>query len=819
MRQPHIEASRRASAGVRGRRRLVLALAFVLVAAGTLAVTSSVASAHTRLLETVPANRTITAEAPERLTLVFAEAVDPRTVQLDVITPAGETVPGATLLTPTGTDAAVVEFALPDLTDGVYGLSWVTVGPDGHRVAGEVVLGVGISDGETVASAGFARTPPLDRALDVLNGVGRYLWYLGLALVAGAMLVVAWHLRSRGAGSVASDILVATARRGLQAGALVLHAAILLRTGATVALITRGYGEGPLREHLRLALVDGAGRTLLLAVIGSGALAAWSYRLSRARSGWTLLQAGLGVLGLIAFGAAPGHTATLSEDPFGVWVSTLHLAAASAWLGPLVIVGWAIASPAWRERPAGERTAAVSRLFDRFVPVAAGAFGLLLLTGLRSAWLLAGTELLGGSRYATTLIVKLWLVVLVVVPLGLHHDRRLGWLAARRRRRGRAMLPVSSRTLRLEVWALGAVLAVAALLTGLNPAILGADDGATARVSTVGAAPQAGDGSALALLNDEPPGSAADCAERVVGKPNCYRDYFAEIMRNEGAGAAVAEIETLSKTDEHLVRNCHQIVHDLGNDAVVWYGDVGTALSYEGSICWSGYYHGVVEYAIGQFEDTELVDELPGFCTEPAKEEYSFSHFNCVHGLGHGIMKILSGDLFGTIPYCEVFSDPWEDSACMNGALMENMITGQQGNPAFLRTDDLVYPCNAVPDEYVADCFATQTSWMLTQTGYGVEDFAEVFAICDGVRADMVDNCYQALGRDASSSNRQDPNAIVQLCSLGDPEFQEDCYVGAATNTIFNNHNTVAATVICESIRARMQPACFEARDRVALTL
>ena len=819
VRQSTTGTSREPAGGLRRWRCLRLGVALALVALVVGGALASPAAAHTRLVETVPANRTIAAETPERLTLVFAEAVDPRTVQLEVIALGGETVGGARLLTATGADATVVEFALPPLADGVFGLSWVTVGPDGHRVAGEVVLGVGVVDGEAVAASGFARVSPLDRTLEVLNGVGRYLWYLGLALVAGALLALSWRLRAGSARSVAAAVLTANARRALTAGALVLHAAILLRTGATVTLVTRGYGDGSLREHLRLALVDGTGRTLLLAVVGTGVLAVWAPRLGRARSGWALLQAGLGTLALAAFGASPGHTATLSEDPFGIWVATLHVAAASAWLGPLLIVGWTLASPAWRERPALERAVAVSRLFDRFAPVAAGAFAVLVLTGLRSAWLLAGAELLGGSVYATALLVKLSLVALVVVPLGLHHDRRVGRLARRRQRRGRPPLAVTPRTLRLEAATLGGVLAVAALLTGLNPALLGGGDPAPSGVATVAGEPPPGAGDGLALLSDEPPASAAECAGRTVGIANCYRDYFAEVMRNEGADVAVAEIDDLTRTDDYVAGNCHQIVHDLGNDAVVWYGDVGTALTYQGSACWSGYYHGVVEYAISGFSDAELVAELPVFCTEQARRLYSFSHFNCVHGLGHGIMQILGGDLFGTIPYCEVFNDPWEQSSCMNGALMENMINGQQGNPRDLRTDDLVYPCNAVPDVYVADCFATQTSWMLHNLGYRPEDFAAVFAICDGVRTDMVDDCYRALGRDISSVHDQDPGSIVQLCSLGEPDLQDQCYVGAASNTVFNNHDTVQATVICEAIRARFRRACFGARDRIAATL
>ena len=787
-----------------------------LVVAASIGFGASSASAHTRLLETVPTDRAVSAESPEQLTLVFAEAVDPRSVRLDVISSSGETIPGAVLLTSAGEDSEIIRFALPDLGRGIFGLSWVTVGPDGHRVAGEVVVGVGLVDDAAVAAASFAQTPMLDRVLELVSGIGRFLWYAGVAAVIGGLLVLAWDLRGQHPRIGASGILVGTARRWLLIGALVLHLAIVIRTVATVALITRGYGDGSLRENLRLAFTEGTGRTLLLAVVGTGALAVLASRLARSRSEMVLAQAGIGVVALIAFGASPSHTATLSDDPFGIWVATLHLAAAGAWLGPLLIVGAAMATPAWRELPTQERSAALSGLFKRFAPVAAASFAVLALTGLRSTWLLAGAELLNGSGYTTVLLVKLGLVVLGAVPLGIYNDWRGGWLAGIRRRDGRAAAAISPRSLRLELWGLGGIIAVAALVTGLNPASLNARDVEGVLASTGGDAVQEAD---VRLLSGEPPASAEECDQLTVGMPGCYRSYFSAIMQNEGADKAVDEVESLTRTNDFVSRNCHQITHDLGNDAVVWYGNVGTALTYEGSACWSGYYHGVVEYALGQYDDTELEAELPIFCSEVAVRQYSFDHFNCVHGLGHGIMQIFDGDLFDTIPYCEVFRDPWEDSSCMNGALMENMILGQQGTPTYLRTDDLVYPCNAIPELYVADCFATQTSWMLHNTGYDTAGFKEVFSICNGVRTDMVGNCYRALGRDVSSSYNQDVSTIVRLCSLGEPAYQSDCYIGAATNTIYNNHNTIQATLICEAIRESMRQACFQARDTVARTL
>ena len=793
---------------------LRFALAGALIAAALVALTSSPAAAHTRLLDTVPANRTIADEPPERLTLIFAEAVDPRTVQLDVIAVGGETVPGAALLTPPGEDQAVIEFALPALESGIYGLSWITVGPDGHRVAGEVVVGVGIVDGATVADASFSGTPAIERLLEITSGVARYLWYAGLAAVAGGMLVLAWGLRP-GHGSLAKELLSRRARRSVCVGAVVLHVGILLRAISTITLVTRGYSSGSLGEDLRLALIDGMGLTLLLAAVGAGVLVLWSSRLSRARSGWALLQAGLGVMALVAVGSATSHTAVLSEDPFGIWISTLHLVAASLWLGPLLVVVSLGGSRSWRERPAAERAATLRELFGRFGPVAVGAFAVLVLTGLRSTWLLAGAELLSGAGYATTLVVKLALLAAVVLPLGLYHDRHLGLLARRRSRDEPSDAPV--RSLRLEAGAMASVLVVAAVLAGLNPAVFGSGDGGAARVATVGGVAIEAD-DAAALLSDAPPESAEDCRGRTVGKANCYRDYFAGVMREQGADTAVAEIAALSETDDYVARDCHQVVHDLGNDAADYYGDVGIALTYEGSACWSGYYHGVVEYAISQFGGTELFDEMPNICTTAAAQRYSFTHYNCVHGLGHGVMLNTDGDLFGSIPYCETLPDHWELSSCVGGAIMENVVSAQQGIATDVRTDDLIYPCNVIDDDYVDECFAMQTSWMLFRLGYADENFAEAFAICDTVREDMVDNCYRSMGRDISGSSLLEVGRVVRLCSLGDPAHQEECYVGASLNAVYNNHGTEMATALCEAIEARMQDACYAARDRAAAT-
>ena len=856
-------------------------------------VASSPAMAHTRLVEATPANRSITAESPEHLTLVFAEAVDPRTVHLDILTVDGRYLPGSALLTPLGADAETITYDLPQLADGVYGLVWVTVGPDGHRVAGEVVIGIGTLSAGAVDEPNFDTTQGLDSVLGVISGIGRFVWYLGIALFAGSLLLRWWTMRPSGRTTGASEALSTVARRGIWVGPLTLHIGLILRSAASITLVTRGYRTGSVAEDLRLAIIDGMGLTLVLAVAGSVALLLWAPRMYREQSGLALIQGGLALLGVIALGSATSHTAILSDDPFGIWISTLHLAAAGAWVGPLIVLAWAARTARWRNEPAERRQQALNVVFRRFTPVAAIGLVVLLATGIRSTWLLAGREIITNTSYTVTLAIKLSLLALIVIPLALYHNTQTGWLA-RFRCPCRGDGHVSTSSARNEAAALVAVLAVAAVLAGLNPAIIAGQEGTSAEPAvatqdgpapvpveaTSGApagnaplvasrgrglglptpgslappAPQiavpppnpipdssdaqqtAAEGTTTTdnasartsplspLLDDTPPTDVAECARLTVGKPNCYRSYFASVMRSVDASAAVAEIVGLSEVDDYISIDCHQIVHDLGNDAAEWYGDIGIALSYEGSPCWSGYYHGVVEYAISQFSETLLYDEIAYICTAAAEVQYSFTHYNCVHGLGHGVMLNLDGDLFASIPYCEALLDIWEAESCVGGALMENIIEAQQGIATAVRTDDLVYPCNVIAEVYVDDCFAMQTSWMLYRLGYELGDyqadeiFIAAFAICDTVREDMIDQCYRSMGRDISGSSQLDVGWVLWRCSLGDDTRQAECIVGASLNAVFERHDTLLATALCDAAAGPLQESCYSARDYAAST-
>ena len=149
-----------------------------------------------------------------------------------------------------------------------------------------------------------------------------------------------------------------------------------------------------------------------------------------------------------------------------------------------------------------------------------------------------------------------------------------------------------------------------------------------------------------------------------------------------------------------------------------------------------------------------------------ADQKYSFFHYNCAHGLGHGVMLVTHNELFEALTTCDTLTDGWERESCYGGVFMENIMA--HGNPdhttKYLKTDDLLYPCNAVEAVYKQQCFLMQTSHALMSNGY---DFDGVFRLCDGVETDFRATCYQSLGRDASGNTVSDAERTRDICHEG----------------------------------------------------
>ena len=241
------------------------------------------------------------------------------------------------------------------------------------------------------------------------------------------------------------------------------------------------------------------------------------------------------------------------------------------------------------------------------------------------------------------------------------------------------------------------------------------------------------------------------------------------------------------------------MAHAIGHAAVDKYSTVAQAFEHGNSYCWSGYYHGVMEEIL-QRMGKDFSTNLDSICADiPGKSSYSFMYYNCVHGMGHGLMDVEGDDLFKSLKTCDNLTGNWEQQSCYSGVYMQNVINdGLVFHSAHLKPNDTVYPCNAVDQKYKEQCYLMQTSYMLKINGY---DFKKTFDICAKVDKGFSVTCYRSMGRDASGSTVSDLQKTRNICLLGkDYTQQSECIVGAVKDFISYYHGIDKATQLCASL-------------------
>jgi len=293
----------------------------------------------------------------------------------------------------------------------------------------------------------------------------------------------------------------------------------------------------------------------------------------------------------------------------------------------------------------------------------------------------------------------------------------------------------------------------------------------------------------------------------------CYSDYFTAKTEATEAKEALADLRTLyDKGDEYAKSQCHQLAHEVGHVGYKKYGSLSAAFTKGDAFCWSGYYHGVTEEAVGDMGPERMRAEANDICKDlAATKRYSFDHYNCVHGLGHGFMTVDNFNLFKALTTCDLLKDEWERTSCYGGVFMENvMVAVREGNKSeYLRPQEPLYPCTAVETPYKEQCYLMQTSYALQQNNY---DFGKAFTLCrDVADKDFSHICYQSIGRDASGSTVSDIGRTKANCDKApDNGALENCMLGAVRDFVSFHHSDAQAKDFCAVFQPDIRSRCLQ---------
>jgi hypothetical protein len=296
----------------------------------------------------------------------------------------------------------------------------------------------------------------------------------------------------------------------------------------------------------------------------------------------------------------------------------------------------------------------------------------------------------------------------------------------------------------------------------------------------------------------------ASCAKKSGFE--CYRQAFGNLVFKEGPTAALETLDKDSRTVPGVEADCHQIAHAMGHAGLAYYhNNPAEALAHGAMTCNSGYYHGVIEVSISGLPRAKVLTIARRLCTSPSVTGSTFLLYQCVHGLGHGLMIYSGDDLPYSLSVCDRLTTRFDRVSCTGGVYMQNLATGMVTS-RWLRAKDPIYPCDIVSDRHKYYCYLQVTERIIQVVGY---DWPKVAGWCRRSEKGWVAICFQSYGRDASGYSEYHPAKTLAICAQAG-DMAGECIYGAARDYGNNFAGGREAATLCNLADAKYRGRCYE---------
>lgn len=294
----------------------------------------------------------------------------------------------------------------------------------------------------------------------------------------------------------------------------------------------------------------------------------------------------------------------------------------------------------------------------------------------------------------------------------------------------------------------------------------------------------------------------SDCGDDAV----CLQQAFGNLAHDEGPKAALERLEQMVATTQAVRANCHPIAHMIGAGGLLRFdGDVGKAFAAGSATCGSGYYHGLLQWKLAGLSEERALAVAQKACADPSIAANRFTAYQCVHGLGHGLMLYTGYHLPDALEMCHSLATDFDQTSCTGGVFMENLSSSFGLHSRWLDEENLLYPCTVVDERDKLYCYLLVTSRILPEVGW---DWTKAADWCRKSEPAWVATCFQSYGRDASGTARQDPQQAAGFCGFAG-SGERECIFGAVRDIMNNNSNDPAARELCTLAKPEHRSYCF----------
>src|SRR5579859_4613913 len=274
------------------------------------------------------------------------------------------------------------------------------------------------------------------------------------------------------------------------------------------------------------------------------------------------------------------------------------------------------------------------------------------------------------------------------------------------------------------------------------------------------------------------------------------------LVQQQNPRVALEALKKEMNQDPKVNASCHELLHELGRASYTKYHDFAKAMEYRDETCVSGYTHGVIEAYFAQNNDA--VSSLTLLCQKYPQDTYI--KWECIHGVGHGLMYYSGNNLPFSLRTCDVFKTAVEQGACYNGVFMENFNADTLLHPSrFVSLTDPFMSCKN-SQKFKAECYENAPIYYFNQRN---DDYLGALRWCDTLSLTDQLACYEGVGAQITRRHFTNPQFVEKICLSGDQRGQVSCISGMTAWYIDYYASLKPAENICPKLQEQSRKFCM----------
>lgn len=302
--------------------------------------------------------------------------------------------------------------------------------------------------------------------------------------------------------------------------------------------------------------------------------------------------------------------------------------------------------------------------------------------------------------------------------------------------------------------------------------------------------------------------------ENCYDEMHCAVNVMNSIAENENEEKVISTFKELITLYEKTIP-CHETAHHLGMWLYGYLEDVDKSLQLAEQQCGGSIFHGVIQnYLLTQKFLGVSVDDIDihSICQDKYTNPYSIDSWQCLHGLGHGLIQIYDYDILKAVNRCGEFNEKIEQISCSKGVFMQNVVQYLETNGGNFDDSDKYYPCNAVDEGFGPQCYHYHVTYLAL---LNEKKLKKTFDDCDGITPEeMIKYCYYGFGRQLSGNIKSIDDALF-LCESGNiTEYHKYCLTGMVLTLVNVNRNPDFGFSFCSNLPQDYKFDCYDGLGR-----